>query len=460
MLLTCSVENQFFVTNATDKGQIVNRIAKALTERVIKAAKANQKFKVIVMLPEVPGFSGDIEKTDAITTIMAGQWRAINRGGHSIYEQVRAAGYDPMDYIRFYHLRSYDRINAPASFIQDMTQRSGKTFFQAQIAQARLFIGDDTEWHQDSIKINAPGTYNPDTKGDLGTTSKDSAQAIETVPFPPSAQAALQTVKQFESGASRSDDDVSDYVSQHALEDTTTLASEKWLGSEQEERDCYVSELLYIHAKLMVVDDRRVIIGSANINDRSQKGDGDSEIAVVIEDTDQIQSTMDGQPYTAGRFAASLRRKLMREHLGMLQPQVVEDKKTDQITAFMHAVPYPSEDETNLPEDQQVADPLSDKFLSFWNSTAQHNRRVFENIFKTVPTDDVHNWDQYKAYLPKVKVGHVATNLPIEQIKDQLQSVRGHLVTSPLDFLIDEKSLTSDDNPNWLGLNPTLPIYI
>ena len=37
-------------------------------------------------------------------------------------------------------------------------------------------------------------------------------------------------------------------------------------------------------------------MGSANINDRSQKGDGDSEIAMVVDDNDLIETTMDGKP--------------------------------------------------------------------------------------------------------------------------------------------------------------------
>lgn len=71
-------------------------------------------------------------------------------------------------------------------------------------------------------------------------------------------------------------------------------------------------------------------MGSANLNDRSQrvsntgscsvtfgscadiKGDGDSEIALVVEDEDHIPSMMNGRPYDAARFAASLRRKLFR----------------------------------------------------------------------------------------------------------------------------------------------------
>lgn len=42
------------------------------------------------------------------------------------------------------------------------------------------------------------------------------------------------------------------------------------------------SQLCYIHSKLMIVDDRRVICGSANLNDRSQNGDHDSEIAILM----------------------------------------------------------------------------------------------------------------------------------------------------------------------------------
>ena len=53
-------------------------------------------------------------------------------------------------------------------------------------------------------------------------------------------------------------------------------------------------------------------MGSANLNDRSQKGDGDSEIALVVEDEDMIETTMDGQKYMASRFAASFRRQLYK----------------------------------------------------------------------------------------------------------------------------------------------------
>ncbi|KAI0324905.1 phospholipase D [Cubamyces sp. BRFM 1775] len=74
---------------------------------------------------------------------------------------------------------------------------------------------------------------------------------------------------------------------------------------------------VYIHGKVCIVDDRLAIIGSANINERSQRGDRDSEIAAVIRDTDMLDCTMAGKPYKVGRFAHSLRVRLMREHLGV-----------------------------------------------------------------------------------------------------------------------------------------------
>ncbi|XP_017491501.1 PREDICTED: phospholipase D1-like, partial [Rhagoletis zephyria] len=79
-----------------------------------------------------------------------------------------------------------------------------------------------------------------------------------------------------------------------------------------------VTELTYIHSKILIADDHLAIIGSANINDRSMLGSRDSEVAVIIEDEEFDTSyLMNGKPYRSGRFAGSLRRMLMREHLGI-----------------------------------------------------------------------------------------------------------------------------------------------
>jgi phospholipase D1/2 len=50
---------------------------------------------VIVVIPEVPGFAGDVKTDTSLKLILAAQYRTINRGGSSIYELIRKEGYDP-----------------------------------------------------------------------------------------------------------------------------------------------------------------------------------------------------------------------------------------------------------------------------------------------------------------------------------------------------------------------------
>ncbi|KAH9058083.1 phospholipase D/nuclease [Lactarius vividus] len=452
------IENQFFISSTKQSGPVKNQIAAALVERIISAARSGRKFKVVVVIPELPAFAGDVKSETSLKTIMAGQYRTINRGGNSIYEEIRRAGFEPTDYIRFYHLRVYDRINAPMdTLIARMEASSGVKFNEAQVALARQWIGDSADPDMPTeVTIKVP---EPTAEGIV--LSDKTEVKTESYPLPRSYDEAVSVIKRFEHGADvlvgRRHEAVADTVGQHALQDETDLKAEEWLGSEEEELNSYVSELSYIHTKLMIVDDRRVIMGSANLNDRSQRGDGDSEIALVVEDDDHIPSYMDGRPYSAGRFAASLRRKLFRQHLGLIPPQNVTSRH-ERATSFMRPAPVPNDDETDLEEDARVADPLSDEMLNLLNTTARVNREVFTELFRPLPSNLVHNWAAYEIYKPKVKVGHVIPEIPLQRVKERLALVRGSLVEAPIDFLIDEKDFA--EGPDWIGLNPTLPIYI
>ena len=113
-----------------------------------------------------------------------------------------------------------------------------------------------------------------------------------------------------------------------------------------------VTEQLYIHAKCMVVDDRVAIIGSANINERSMLGSRDSECAAIVRDTDMIWSTMNGEPYLVGRFAHTLRMRLMREHLGIDVDEVLEDELQEQKEQKEQQL----ENEVNKIHDQETID--------------------------------------------------------------------------------------------------------
>lgn len=78
-----------------------------------------------------------------------------------------------------------------------------------------------------------------------------------------------------------------------------------------------VTEQLYVHAKTIIVDDRIALIGSANINERSMRGSRDSEVAAIVRDSATVETTMNGEPFAAAKFAHTLRMRLMREHLGI-----------------------------------------------------------------------------------------------------------------------------------------------
>jgi phospholipase D1/2 len=214
--------------------------------------------------------------------------------------------------------------------------------------------------------------------------------------------------------------------------------------------------------QLLIADDRIVICGSANLNDRSQLGDHDSEIAVVIEDRHLIDSTMNGQPWKATRFAATLRRQIFKKHLGLLPPQDYAKEDANYLP-----VGVPNEYKYGTEEDRLVTDPLDDGFLNLWNLHARTNTDIFGKIFHPVPHDSVVTWKDYDEWYEKhfkeadpkdktkpfgkYKVGHVvAEEFPggVQQVKEELSKIRGTLVEMPLLFLKGE-----DIAKEGLGLN-------
>jgi len=88
--------------------------------------------------------------------------------------------------------------------------------------------------------------------------------------------------------------------------------------------DRYVTEQIYIHNKMMIVDDLYAIVGSANINDRSMLGSRDSEIAVLIADSATEKHDLDGSGdlKSTGTFAHQLRHQKPR---AVAAPAAVND---------------------------------------------------------------------------------------------------------------------------------------
>uniref|UniRef100_A0A8B9JHW2 Phospholipase n=1 Tax=Astyanax mexicanus TaxID=7994 RepID=A0A8B9JHW2_ASTMX len=167
-----------------------------------------------------------------------------------------------------------------------------------------------------------------------------------------------------------------------------------------------VTELIYVHSKLLIADDNTVIIGSANINDRSMLGKRDSEVAVIVEDTQTLLSVMDGQKYQAGKFALQLRLECFKTILGGFQDPTVD-----------------------------VSDPISDRFYKeVWMTTAGRNATIYEKVFRCLPSSLVRNLQELLSFQTKPGLDKED---PLKA-QESLRKIRGFLVQFPLDFLSEQ----------------------
>jgi len=174
-------------------------------------------------------------------------------------------------------------------------------------------------------------------------------------------------------------------------------------------------------SKLMIIDDSKVLIGSANLNDRSQMGERDSEIAICIEEKPDFKMTMAGKPHMASKLATSWRRRLMREHLGLLRETVIPLERGDEPHANQMPAPVPNEYDFGSPEDLAVEDVLSEEFEKLWTGTGERNRAAFERVFRPIPNDSIRDWAEYAEYT-KLAAGIRVSGNPI--LGDRFTDIR------------------------------------
>ncbi|KND88465.1 Phospholipase D1 [Tolypocladium ophioglossoides CBS 100239] len=433
------IENQFFITATGDQQPpIRNTVGKAIVDAVVRAGKEGRKFRVIIIIPAIPGFAGDLRDNAASGTraIMDYQYKSICRGEHSIFEQVKAQGVDPTQHIFFFNLRSYDRLNKTHA-ICEAEKKTGISYQQVQRAEAEEIMAEGVHGHEHDSSDEEDGKLRVGRKHDTKSEKKPVSEQE-------AAKDATHTKEAFENA--RPDGKVTSAatVAHHAMSGQGSLKDETWdsHGDPESEIRNWIQEELYVHAKLLIADDRIVICGSSNLNDRSQLGDHDSEISIVMEDTKRILSTMDGKPFEVGYHAATLRRFLWREHMGLLPPQDL-DAKDD-----INSQPPSVKPENNIFDKDEsykfVEDPMSDELWSMWTGRADKNTNLFRHLFHADPDNHIKTFEDYDRYLPPrgVKAGHIYDQfMPPEEAREKLDQIKGHLVWMPMAFLEEEAEM-------------------
>ncbi|CAF4634970.1 unnamed protein product [Rotaria sp. Silwood1] len=173
-----------------------------------------------------------------------------------------------------------------------------------------------------------------------------------------------------------------------------------------------VSEVIFVNSKLMIIDDRIAICGSANINDRSLLGQRDSELCVIINDLEEEEGRLNGQTVRVGKCCFSWRKKLFEMLLGI---------------------------QFENPYNIDVTDPISDEFYFYFRHVARTNTLIYEEVFSTMPTDCEKNFDQVSEYMKKPKMKDTDPRGAQQKLKD----IQGLVVEYPIHFLEEENYLPS-----------------
>lgn len=147
-------------------------------------------------------------------------------------------------------LRAYDRINKTPA-LEELEKQAGVTYQDIQRGIAESIMTESVH----------PGIGKDGDKNEKDYENEPS-QKEET----------LRKLERFEEKyEQRKEKDgfhSKDTVSHCTMLNGGKISEESWEGDPEAEKGNIVQEELYVHGKVCIVDDRTVICGSANINDR------------------------------------------------------------------------------------------------------------------------------------------------------------------------------------------------
>lgn len=140
--------------------------------------------------------------------------------------------------------------------------------------------------------------------------------------------------------------------------------------------------------QLLIIDDNTVIMGSANINDRSMLGTRDSELGICI------QGSSDSEDDAAKKRIVSFRKQIFKEHYGI-----------------------------------DIEDPSSEKDWKSMLNIAKMNTDFYNRVFKVYPSNE---YQTFKSVKNRNKT------FDQEGFQSGKDFIKGHAVVYPYNFLVDE----------------------
>lgn len=180
-----------------------------------------------------------------------------------------------------------------------------------------------------------------------------------------------------------------------------------------------VTEQIYIHSKLLIVDDAVAIVGSANINDRSLTGNGDTEIAAVVVDTEGVELRDLGSPtmtVQTRKFARELRRELWKKHFGFMINSA-DEENTAYFNSAVRArqgagkvaprLEHPPRlktteervfDISNMPWENILDKPCAPDVVKAVQTIAAHNAKIYEEVFQHTPRNSIKTFAACKGF--------------------------------------------------------------
>lgn len=154
----------------------------------------------------------------------------------------------------------------------------------------------------------------------------------------------------------------------------------------------------------MMVDDRLVLIGSADWTPRGFSGDKNSEICLKITDRSTKSVLCGGIEVAVGSFPHQLRMERMRDHLGAMHHGLSVD----------------------------VSDALFAAVA--WHEIATSNSRNYEIIDGEMSLDKISTLAEYKLRMEE----HRYRSIHDVALQNACAAIRGHVVLYPMNFLCND----------------------